>query len=1129
MTSNFPFLLPEWSDLHEAALKAERLALSDPRASCFYTRRALEIGIKWLYQHDGTLRLPYQDHLSALIFEPTFREAVGSAVFYKVRVIKDLGNLAVHSRRPIQQLDAVNAVRELFHFTFWIARTYARGAKPPDGLTFKQELLPRDTAAAPQTLARLQQLDAELAARDTKLSEVLSAHAALSTELEALRAELAVAKAANSAAPDAHDYSEAETRDYFIDLLLKEAGWPLDQKRDREFEVAGMPNNEGVGFVDYVLWGTDGKPLALVEAKRTRRDARVGQQQARLYADCLESKFGRRPVIYYSNGYEHWLWDDAQHPPRSVQGFMKLDELELLVQRRTTRTSRLDTDVDGTIVERFYQTRAIKRIAESFERDHQRKALLVMATGAGKTRTVIALAELLMRCNWAKRVLFLADRVALVNQAVSAFKRHLPSSAPVNLVTDKDTEGRVYVSTYATMMGLIDESNDGQRRFGVGHFDLVVIDEAHRSVYQKYRAIFDYFDSYLVGLTATPKDEVDRNTYSLFELETGVPTDVYSLEEAVHDRFLVPPQAISVPLKFQRDGIRYDELSEAEKDEWDALEWDDDGDVPDRVEAEAVNRWLFNADTVDKVLAHVMTNGLKVAGGDRLGKTIVFAKNHDHAAFIAQRFDANYPHLKGVFARVIDYQTEYAQSLIDSFSNAEKSPHIAVSVDMLDTGIDIPEVVNLVFFKLVRSKTKFWQMIGRGTRLRPDLFGPGRHKQYFCLFDFCQNLEYFNQNLPVKDGAAGESLGRKLFTTRLQLVAGLDRLPAEAGVVREGDGALAALRGGVVALLHAEVAGMSLDNFIVRPQRRWVERFAKSDAWQALGDEDIADLSSHVAGLPTSLVDDDELAKRFDLILLRLQLCVLANAPGFKRLSVQVREIAALLLEKVNIPMVRDQLPLLEEVSGEPWWEDVTVVLLEQARRRLRGLVKFLEKSHRATVYTDFEDEIGAATAMALPGLGGGAGFELFRVKALAFLREHQDHIAIHRLRMNEPLTPTDLAELERMLVAAGVGTPDDLARAKETSKGLGLFIRSLVGLDREAAKRAFAAFFDGRPTTANQIEFVNVIINHLTQHGVMEPGLLWESPFTDLHSHGPDGVFTPTQVEQLVATLREVEAHAAG
>ena len=772
---HFGFLDSEWPDLAVEAEKAETLAHIDPRTSCFYARRTLEHAVTWLYRSDSSLKLPYDDSLSSLIHAPEFRKLVDQALLTKAKLIKDLGNRAVHSTKRIDVQDAVTAIRELFHFTYWLARTYARGGRPAAGLVFRADLLPRTTDIPAQTLAQLQTLEGQLAEKDQKLSETLGANVALDAELQKLRAEIAAARMANTAEADTHNYDETATRDAFIDLLLHEAGWPLDKAEDREFKVTGMPNNKGEGFVDYVLWGDDGKPLGLVEAKRTKRDPRAGQQQAKLYADSLEKQFGQRPIIFYSNGYKHWLWDDLRYPPREVQGFYKKDELELVVRRRTTRQPLKDAEIDHNIVERYYQDRAIRRIGEAFETDNDRKALVVMATGAGKTRTVIALADLLLRTNWVKRVLFLTDRVALVNQAVKAFKMHLPTSAPVNLVTERATESRVYVSTYPTMKGLIDETNQEQRRFGVGHFDLIIIDEAHRSVYQKYGAIFEYFDGLLIGLTATPKDEVDRNTYGLFDLEDGVPTDAYDLDDAVRDRFLVPPKAVSVPLKFQREGITYDGLSEEEKDQWDAIEWDDEGNIPAAVEAEAVNKWLFNEDTVDKVLATLMTNGLKVAGGDRLGKTIIFAKNHDHAVFIAERFDINYPQYRGHFARVIDFKTEYAQSLIDDFSNRDKAPHIAISVDMLDTGIDVPEVVNLVFFKVVRSKTKFWQMIGRGTRLCPDLFGPGQHKQYFAVFDFCRNLEFFSLNPETIDSATAASLSKRLFTSRLALISELDK------------------------------------------------------------------------------------------------------------------------------------------------------------------------------------------------------------------------------------------------------------------------------------------------------------------------------------------------------------------
>jgi type I restriction enzyme R subunit len=1133
--SQFTFLQREWAAVFEAASKAEAAAHADPRTACFYARRALELVVVWAYKHDAGLRLPYQDNLSALIHEPSFKQAAGEAVFSKARVINSLGNRAVHSHRPMLEADALAAVRELFHVAYWFARTYGRTGRPAPGLAFDPAALPRPERVAAQTAEQLQALEARLREKDENLAALLADKTALDEELKRLRAVVAKAKQAAAAQPDTHDYSEAETRDYFIDLLLKEAGWPLDQTRDREFEVSGMPNAEGKGFVDYVLWGDDGRPLGLVEAKRTRRDPRAGQQQAKLYADCLERQFGRRPVIFYSNGYDHWLWDDTRYPPCRVQGFYKRAELDLLIQRRETRRSLAEATISPTIVERHYQTRAIRRIAEAFERDHDRKALLVMATGAGKTRTVIALCDLLMRCNWAKRVLFLADRVALVNQAVNAFKKFLPDASPVNLVTEKEAEGRVYVSTYQTMMGLIDEGADGQRRFGVGHFDLVIIDEAHRSVFQKYRAIFDYFDSLLVGLTATPKDEVDRNTYSLFDLEDGVPTDAYSLEEAVRDGFLVPPRAVSVPLKFQREGIKYEELSEEDKDQWDALEWDEEGTVPDRVEPEAVNKWLFNKDTVDKVLEHLMTRGLTVAGGDRLGKTIIFAKNQHHAEFIAARFDANYPHLRGAFARVITFKTEYAQSLIDDFSNKEKAPHIAISVDMLDTGIDIPEVVNLVFFKLVRSKTKFWQMLGRGTRLCPDLFEPGRHKECFFVFDYCQNLEYFSQDIPATEGSTVESLAKRLFDARLDLIAALDR-PSEACPGTAVKMATATygdpnnndeVRQSVAERLHREVAAMNLDNFIVRRHRRLVEKYARPEAWLALAADALGELSQEVAGLPSEIDPENEEAKRFDLLALSLQISLLRADPRFERLRDRVKEIAGLLEEKEAIPMVRDQMPLIQDVQTDEWWQDVTVPMLEVMRRHLRGLVQFIDKRQRKPVYTDFEDLIGGEIGVNLPGFAVGADQAKFRAKAQAFLRANQDHVAINKLRMNKALTAGDLAELQRMLTENGVGADQEIQRAAQESQGLGLFVRSLVGLDRQAAKEALAGFINGKTLAANQIEFVNLIVNHLTEHGVMEVSRLYESPFTDLTPRGPDGLFSEPQVDELLRAIERVRLAA--
>jgi type I restriction enzyme R subunit len=697
----------------------------------------------------------------------------------------------------------------------------------------------------------------------------------------------------------------------------------------------------------------------------------------------------------------------------------------------------------------------------------------------------------------------------------------------VNLVTEKQTEGRVFVSTYPTMMRMIEETQEGQRRFGPGHFDLIVIDEAHRSVYQKYRAIFEYFDSLLVGLTATPREEIDRDTYGLFGLETGVPTDCYGLEDAVKDGYLVPPRAVSVPLKFQREGIKYAELSEAEKAQWDAAEWDEDGQVPQQVEAEAVNKWLFNKDTVDKALEHLMTRGQKVAGGDRLGKTIIFAKNQAHAEFIAERFDANYPRLKGAFARVIHCGLPYAQSLVDDFYIPTKNPHIAISVDMLDTGIDVPEVVNLVFFKLVRSKTKFWQMLGRGTRLCPDLFGPDKHKEFFYVFDYCQNLEFFSLNPEATDGALGQSLGTRLFRTRLELIGELDKQLS--GAAKEGPEKEASVRRATAEILRGEVAAMNPHNFVVRPKRRLVEKYGKPQAWDELKPEVLRELADQLAGLPSELEAEEEEAKRFDLLLLNLQLALLRSETGFARLQTQVKAIAGLLEEKVAIPMVQQQLPLIQDLQTEEWWQDVTVPLLEEARKHLRRLVKLIEKQRRKPIYTDFADELSAETTVELPGFATPDSYERFRAKARQFLQAHKDHLTIHKLRANEPLTASDLAELERILTASNLGTAADVQKAKEENHGLGLFVRSLIGLDRQAAKNALADFLAGGTFSANQIEFLDEIVNHLTEHGCMEAARLYESPYTDFSPRGVDGVFTSPQVDKLISILDEVRTRALG
>jgi type I restriction enzyme R subunit len=1103
--SNFAFLPPTFKDLAEATRKAEGYIMGDPRTACFHARFALEAAVHWLYRHDSSLSMPYDSSLGALIHDPCFRNLLPEAVFQKARVIQQVGNKAAHDPRPLRQYDALQVVRDLHHLCYWLTRTYAPEASR-EGAAWSDERVPQPiSGAAVVPRKELEALEKQLEERAKDALARQQERDELDSEIQQLRAQLAEIRAATEKQPDTHDYSEAETRDYLIDLELKRAGWPLDQERDREYEVTGMPNNQGRGFVDYVLWGDDGKPLAVVEAKKTTADPQVGQQQAKLYADCIETMHGQRPIIFYTNGYETWLWDDLNYPPRRVAGFHKKEELSRLILRRNTRQPFSAVPIKPEIAGRYYQKRAITSICEHLSKK-QRKALLVMATGTGKTRTAIALVDVLQRANWAKRILFLADRISLVKQAAGEFKKHLPDSSPVNLVTEKNTDGRVYVCTYPTMMGLIDETDGSAARFGIGHFDLIIIDEAHRSVYQSYREIFRYFDSLLIGLTATPREQVDKNTYELFDLEQGVPTDAYELEQAVSDGFLVPPQVRQVDLKFPREGIHYDDLSDAEKAEWESIDWGDgatNGGTPDTVHAQAVNRWLFNTDTVDKVLQHLMEEGLKVQGGDRLGKTIIFARNHDHAQFIEDRFNYHYPQYAGHFARVIDNYAKYAQSLIEDFSIKDKAPHIAISVDMLDTGIDVPEVVNLVFFKPVYSKIKFWQMIGRGTRLCPKLFGPEQDKEHFRIFDFCFNFDYFRENPDGIEATGSESLGTRLFKSRTRLLAAVQRAPE-----LEPSGELSSILTGT---LHGEVSAMNPDNFMVRAHLQQVDRFRNPESWKSLSDSDIHDIENHIAGLPSQIESDEIEARLFDLNALRLQIALIEKETAtFESTRNKVIEIAASLEEKDAIPAVKQQLQYLRAIQNTEFWDGISLIALEELRTRLRALVQFIDKSKRKIVYTNFTDEILSVRedeAIYMPKMTGNQ----YAMKVKEYLRSHQDEIAIQRLKNNLPLTPTDLRSLEETLLSIGENEGQRLLTGMlnlHEVPTLAHLVRRIVGLDRNAAKAAFSTFLENRSLNSQQMRFIELIIDQLTARGFMEPAALYEPPFNSLHSGGPEELF---------------------
>lgn len=1175
--SNFAFM-QVWDALDELmarAQNAEANIQSDPRIAGFYARNALELMVETVFDIDKWLSRPRHDAtLMSLIHDSEFKKNLRHDLFPKLKLIIKIGNEAVHGKSALQQRDALQAVKELHHVLYWFVRTYTPKLDR-DKFTvsaFDESAIPQkiaiDSAIAAKALSsikKVKELEKQLeekdkARRDTEQAK-LKENEELRAQNQALLEQIELARKVADKADDHHDYSEAETRDYLIDVLLHEAGWPLKDERDREYKVTTMPistaNRKGNGYVDYVLWGDDGTALAVVEAKNTSKDPRIGKQQANLYADCLEKECGVRPVIFYSNGYETWLWDDHYYPPRQVQGFYTKAELNLMIKRRTDRKpfftdgkQTTNLEIDNDITNRHYQKAAITHMLQHFETEHGRKGLWVMATGTGKTRTVISLVDLLVKNDWVKNVLFLADRNALLTQAKKNFVKLVPriSCSLLDSSQSKDKiESRLYFSTYPTMKNLLDRGAE-ERPFGVGHFDLIVVDEAHRSVYSKYRQIFEYFDGLLVGLTATPKDEVDKNTYDIFDLQDELPTYAYEDKSAYAEKYLVPPTKISVATKFLREGVKFNELSAEEQ-----KEWEEKTELEDREEVlpSEVNKFLFNEDTAEKMFAQLMDKGpdggIHVEGGDVIGKTIIFAANNDHALFLEEIFEKNYPKWKGKLARVITYDEPYAQSLIDEFTGDENNPvdfdpknptcRIAISVDMLDTGIDVPEVVNLVLFKVIRSSVKFTQMIGRGTRLKPHLFGPNDDKTTFKVFDYCQNFEYFNANPKGMPVGVAKPVSQQIFEKRVQLSTLINsqlRNDAYVNEHPEDVERLKGLNGYQLDMLHHQVSGMNLDNFIVRPKRQAVEPFLERDHWNNIDDAKFTELETSVSQLPTEAeaFNADEqvnnLSNRFDNLVLTMQLALLEKGAIPDKASERVMEFAQQLEGKTSIPAVQKQLPLIQDVQTVAFWMDIHLVTLEDMRRRLRNLMFALDKDKKEIVYTNFEDEVQGVRDVTGEYTSPAISLVQYRKKTELYIKDHQDQITIQKIKRNKPITQSDLDVLEGLLLdASGMSDVDEYREKVLEDKPLGTFIRELVGLDMNAAKEAFSEFLDDGIYNAEQINFVNTVIDYLMDNGTLDIKYIFDSPFTDDHHEGAYGFFDEGKVVDLFKRIREVNANA--
>lgn len=1097
--SNFsPYLsIPSFAAFAPIAESAEKILSIDPAACVLNCRRAMEAAVKWMYAVDGSLVAPWDDKLVILINTEEFRGIVDEQLIFRLDFIRRMGNNAAHGGKVITREQAVLCLQNLFVFFDFLAYCYGENYTEH---TFNPALL-AEQSAQPTPPA----VD-EDAAR--KLDALIKENAALKEQLTQRREEQH-----QTYVPKPLEISEYKTRKLYIDAMLQDAGWVEGKNWLNEVKLPGMPNKSETGYADYVLYGDDGKALAIVEAKRSCVDPAVGRQQAKLYADIIEKQQGRRPVIFLTNGFETKI-DDGQYPERKCAAIWSKRDLEKWFNLLRMRTHLDNIVVDENIAGRYYQENAIKAVCNTFDARNRRKALLVMATGSGKTRTVIALCKVLLEHGWVKNILFLADRNSLVTQAKRSFVNLLPELSVTNLCEERDnTTAHCVFSTYQTMMNCIDAIEDAEGKlFTVGHFDLVICDEAHRSIYNKYRDIFTYFDAPLVGLTATPKDEIDKNTYALFDLGNGAPTYGYELAQAVKDGYLCDFVSVETTLKFIQQGIVYDELTDEEKEEYEAKFADENGDVPECVMPSALNEWVFNEDTIRKVLNTLMTDGLKIDYGSKIGKSIIFAKNHTHAEKILEIFNREYPHLYG-YAKVIDNYMTYAQSAIDEFSDPQKLPQIAISVDMLDTGIDVPDVLNLVFFKKVMSKAKFWQMIGRGTRLCPGLID-GKDKDKFYIFDFCGNFEFFRMS-KGNATASALSLQGALFSLKAQMAFKL-----QDAVYKTDE--LSAFRQTLVDDMVRKVSELNQDNFAVKQHLKFVELYTKPNRYQSLSYEDTLMMQQELAPLLLPEPDDPK-ALRFDALLYGMELAHLAGLP-YNRAHHDLLKKADALSKIANVPEIAAQSALLEKILHTDYVENTGVDELEKIRKALRDLMKYITNEQSA-YETGFGDEI-LSIEWKQSELEND-DLQNYKMRAEFYVRQHQNELAIAKLKMNVPLTDSDITQLEEILWSE-VGTKQDY-EAEYGKKPLGEFIREIVGLDMNAAKEAFSAYLTNVNLDSRQIYFVNQIVEYIVHNGMMKDmSILQEAPFIDQGSIIE--VFTDLSVwKGIKGVIDTINANACG
>lgn len=901
--------------------------------------------------------------------------------------------------------------------------------------------------------------------------------------------------------------SEAETRKIYIDSYLKEAGWEVVEPKKKtkfsdgtehvsgticpgkaccEIPVEGMNNKSKTGFCDYVLFGKDGKPLAIVEAKRTSERPEKGEEQVIQYGECMRQVCGYVPILYYTNGYEIYVIDGI-YPARKIMAFHAIDELVYMLQNRK-RNDITNIDINTKITDRYYQKMAITRVCEQFNEKH-RRCLLVMATGTGKTRVAISLVDVLLKNKWIKNVLFLADRKSLVSQAAKNFKKYLENMTYCVLSDenkDRDLNARITFSTHQTMINYIDAED---KEYTCGHFDLIIVDEAHRSIFNKYGSIFKYFDCLFVGLTATPKEEIisDISSYKLFGCESGQPTYVYSLDEAVSDKYLVIPKLAKKTTKLLEQGILYSSLSEEDKLKVNSVLSDEDIEESYVIPKETLFKIFYNYDTCGKVLDDLMEHGLRVEDGQKLGKTIIFAYNHPHAEMIVKTFRRNYPKLGNDYCKLIDNKIKDAKRRIEKFEE-EDDIRIAVSVDMLDTGIDVPSILNLVFFKPVKSKIKFVQMIGRGTRTCKKLID-GKDKEFFIIFDYCGNFDFFDKHPQGISNSNGKSLSQKLFDLRLDILVELQSYEHQTNEICK------AYYDRLKPLLYEKVKEIKESSYrpAVREEMSYVDKYNDFEQWNVIAPLEKKEIQLHLSKLVENDNAQSKDALRFDMRMLQIELSVLVagNISQSPKQVEYVRSIAkALLTYAASEPSVMAKAESLKAVVGNEFWDNPQLNKLEQYREDMRELLVYLKESVRP-VDIDVTDMVI------------GEGFEdsplidirTYKEKVIDYLGEHMDNETIRKIRNLEPITKDDLAELERILWHE-LGTQEEYHRTTNIDN-LAAFIRSIIGVEQEVINKRFGEYLNNNVLNSVQQEFVKSIIDYVRENGdIQKEDLIDKSPF---------------------------------